>query len=396
MLPPLRLGVFFSHPTQHHSPLFQRLSNVDGLQVQVYYYDPGSLGGMYDRDFRTEQAWDIDLLSGTHSVILKNLLRGREINAFRQLNPAIPGIVIRHRFDAVFLSGYVSPSNWLALLSAKLIGARVLYQSDTNILDLKRKRRSRPIEMMKRTFLRSVDTFLAIGDKNREAYLSFGVKPASIEWCPIPVDAKPYNRIRNDPGLQSTLTSLRTQYGIADGTKVVALAGKLIPRKRPQDLVEAVRLLHRRDVCCFLIGSGEMESTLKAASSPLDQVRLTGFVNQSMIPYYLLLAQVGVICSEWDPHPLVATEFAMCGLPIVVSDTCGVWGDHDIVRNGENGFVYRCGNVHELAARLETLLNDEVLRQRMGARSLQLSEAQSVEHAAAVIERIVKRSRRQS
>jgi glycosyltransferase involved in cell wall biosynthesis len=122
-----------------------------------------------------------------------------------------------------------------------------------------------------------------------------------------------------------------------------------------------------------------------------DRVRITGFVNQSEIPYHMLLGDVGVVCSDFDPHPLVTTEFAMCGLPVVVSDACGVWGDHDILRPGENGFTYPCGNVDGLAAGIALLLDDETLRERMGRRSLELAGEQSAEHAATVLSTLLQR-----
>jgi len=233
-------------------------------------------------------------------------------------------------------------------------------------------------------FLRSVSLFLVAGDKNKEAYRRFGIKDDKMVWCPIPVDMARYTKARSDPALARRLETLREKYGIPRTARIVAFCGKLIERKRPQDLVEALRIVGRDDIYGLLIGSGEMESSLKTLSSK-DRVVITGFVNQSEIPYHMLLADIGVVSSEWDPHPLVTTEFAMCGRPVIVSDYCGVWGEHDILRPGENGFLYRCGDVHELANQISRLLDDADLKLDMGRRSLALAEEQSAEHAAKVV-----------
>jgi glycosyltransferase involved in cell wall biosynthesis len=82
----------------------------------------------------------------------------------------------------------------------------------------------------------------------------------------------------------------------------------------------------------------------------------------------------------------------MCGLPVVVSDLCGVWGDHDILRVGENGFIYQCGNAAELASRLATILDDKPLRARMSQRALELAEEQSAEYAAQVIAKYLRQT----
>lgn len=379
----IRLGVFFSHSTQHHSPLFRALADDPRLEVTVYYYDPQE--GMYDSGFGRTETWDIDLRQGFRSHVLFNLLRGRSVRITRQINPGVITVFARNRFDAVFLSGYASPSNWLVLLLARLIGAHVLYQSDTNILDDQRKKRSRLGKWLRGLFLAQVDTYLVAGDKNREFYLSYGLYDRKMIWCPIPVDVGRFAAARLDPNLDAELRTLREQYFLPSKAKVVVFCGKLIDRKRPQDFIEAIHRLDRPDVYGLLLGSGPLERTISASLQPNERIRLVGFVNQSAIPYFMLLADVGVIASEWDPHPLVATEFAACGLPVIASHYAGVWGPHDILRPGENGFVYACGDVSELVVHLERLLDDEPLRQAMGRRSLELVQGQSVAHAAEAI-----------
>jgi glycosyltransferase involved in cell wall biosynthesis len=379
----LKLGIFFSHPTQHQSVMFQQLSQIAGLDVQVYYCDPGALGKMFDPGYGNSVAWDVDLLSGTRSVILPNWLRGREISVFRQFNPAVVGIMRRERFDALFLSGYISPTNWLVHSLAG--SAHLLYFSDANIFDEQRKSQPWLKRLMRYRFLKRVNTFLLIGDKNREAYLSIGCDPQRMIWCPYPVDVRRYQAARTAPDLPQKLADLRVRYQIPAGAKVVAQCGKLISRKRPQDLIAAIRQLNRPDVYGLLIGSGPLEAEIRQSLTTQDQVRVTGFINQRDIPNHLLLADVGVVASEWDPHPLVTTEFAACGKPIVVSHFCGVWGEHDVLRPDENGLVYTCGQIDMLVQHLDQLIADKELRMRMGQRSLQIAAQQSAEYGAQII-----------
>ncbi len=387
-----RLGVFFSHPTQHHSVMFQHLSCIPGLETRIYYYDFGNLKGAFDAGYGTSEGWDVDLLSGTKSRVLPNILRGKRVNQFRQLNPRVVGAMLRGRFDAVFMSGYVSPSNWLVLIMAKVLGVQVFYQSDSNILDEERKPQSRLRDVLRRRFLNQVHLFLPIGDKNQALYhkLGYGTKP--MAWCPCPVDVERFKEECARPTTVELSAQLKRKYALPPDAKVVAFCGKFIERKRPQDLIEAIKLLKRSDIYALLIGSGPMEEELRASLKPDDKVRITGFVNQSQMPAHMMMADVGVVCSEWDPHPLVVTEFAACGLPVVASHFCGVWGEHDILRPEESGFVYPCGDVEELAKRIAQLVDDEALRSRMGARSLELSAMQSAQYGAKVIADYLKNS----
>jgi glycosyltransferase involved in cell wall biosynthesis len=385
-----KFGVFFSHPTQHHSAMFQYLARNEDIDLNVFYYDPGSLGGMFDPGYETNTAWDVDVTRGTQHRVLKNLLRGREVHPFRQINPGVLWEVLRNDFDAIFLSGYASPSNWLALFAARSKGTEIWYQSDTNILDMRRKKSSRVKDLLRRAFFHRVNRFLVAGDNNKSAYEHFDIGEERMVWCPIPVDMQRYQSARMDPQLPSRLNGLRERYQIPNDALVVAFCGKLIPRKRPHDLIKALRLLNRNDVYGLLIGSGEMRAELERELQPTDQIRITGFVNQSEIPYHMLLADIGVVSSEWDPHPLVTTEFAMCGLPIIVSEYCGVWGDHDVLRPDKNGFVYPCGDVASLASNLSALLSNERLRAEMGAASLELARDQSAQHAATLLSQLIR------
>ncbi len=389
-----RLGIFFSHPTQHHSVMFKHLSEVPDISTHIYYYDYGSLKGAFDPGYGTSESWDVDLLSGTPTKVLPNLLRGQQISQFRQFNPRVIGAMLRERFDAVFVSGYVSPSNWLVLLGAKLLGAKVFYQSDTNILDEERKPQSRLKAVLRRAFLDRVDLFLPIGDHNREVYTRLGYDPQNMVWCPCPVDVERFRGSLDNAQTKTVSEGLRAKYDIPDGAKIVAFCGKLIERKRPQDLIDAVRSLGRSDVYALLIGSGPMEAQLRAGLSPADPVRITGFVNQSQMPAHMMLADVGVVCSEWDPHPLVVTEFAACGLPVVASHFCGMWGPNDILRPDENGFVYPCGDVAELACCITRLVDDPALAARMGAHSLELSATQSARYGAQIVAEQLRKLRR--
>lgn len=61
--------------------------------------------------------------------------------------------------------------------------------------------------------------------------------------------------------------------------------------------------------------------------------------------------------------PLVLLEAMQYGLPIVTTDEGGI---KDIVEEGKNGFIVPQKNIEVLAEKLELLIKDEKLRERMG------------------------------
>jgi glycosyltransferase involved in cell wall biosynthesis len=165
--------------------------------------------------------------------------------------------------------------------------------------------------------------------------------------------------------------------------------GKLIPRKRPLDMVQALgRLSHEKEVIGVFVGEGPLREEIQITGG--SRVRITGFVNQTEMPAHYALGDILAMTSEHDPHPLAITEAAALGVPAVISDRCGCYGPRDVLRVGENGFVYPCGEVPELAAKLNFLLNDDPLLQQMSARARQLALTQDAAVAARAIIEAVK------
>jgi glycosyltransferase involved in cell wall biosynthesis len=72
-----------------------------------------------------------------------------------------------------------------------------------------------------------------------------------------------------------------------------------------------------------------------------------------------------VLPSEYEPFGLVVNEAMLCGCPVVVSDRVGA--RYDLVREGETGCVYPCGDVEALARILASLLYECSQLDRMRA-----------------------------
>jgi glycosyltransferase involved in cell wall biosynthesis len=73
---------------------------------------------------------------------------------------------------------------------------------------------------------------------------------------------------------------------------------------------------------------------------------------------------VFVLPSVHEPWGLIVNEAMAAGRAVVVSDEVGC--APDLVKDGENGFVFRAGDVAALAAALRRLTTERGLAQRMG------------------------------
>ncbi len=101
---------------------------------------------------------------------------------------------------------------------------------------------------------------------------------------------------------------------------------------------------------CLSLGMGEI-------------VTFLGKQDQESLPYYYSAAQVVVMPSHYESFGMVALEAMACGTPVVASETGGLIF---LVRDGETGFHVPAGDAGALADRLQTLIQDEMLRARLG------------------------------
>ena len=142
-------------------------------------------------------------------------------------------------------------------------------------------------------------------------------------------------------------SDLLARWGLKDNAPVIMFCGKLIPRKRPLDLVEALEILPHEYVVLF-VGDGVLANRVRAAIKP-GQGAVTGFINQAELPSYYHAADILVLPSEVETWGLVINEGMAAGTLPVVSDRVGAAPD---LVDGI-GQVYPCGNIAGLAAGLD-------------------------------------------
>jgi glycosyltransferase involved in cell wall biosynthesis len=367
-----RLAYLVSHPIQYQVPLLQKLAAHPQITLHVYYMDDAGARRRRDPEFGVPVQWDIPLLEGYTWTLLRNRSPWPEADyPFRFVHPAIVGVLGRERYDALIVHGYAHVTEWLAFLGARRSGTPILLRGESTLLG----RRPPAVAAAKRltlgALLPRIHGALAIGTLNREFYLAYGVPDDRIFWVPYAVDNA---RFRAEAARwQPSRPALRAALGLPPDLPVVLYAGKLIPRKRPLDLLEAyARIAADHPAALVLLGEGMERPRLEAAIARhgLPHVRITGFVNLSEIGRYYAAADVLVLPSEYEPWGLVLNEGMCFGLPVVASDAVGA--APDLVRAEDNGFVYAAGDVAALAHALRRLLGDPALRARMGARSREI------------------------
>jgi glycosyltransferase involved in cell wall biosynthesis len=360
-----------SHVIQYYGPLFRLLAASPKVDLRVLYCSRKGAETYLDHDLGVRVKWDLPLLEGYRYEFLRNFALS-DRGFFRHINPGIVMALWRQRPTAVWVSGWGTLSMWLTYLSCRIMGIPYFVYGD-NTFPLER---PGPLGWARRVLLRSLfrnaGGFLLQGIMNGDFYAHYGADRRKFFLVPYAVDNERFHR---DSRLsEAERRAGREALGIDRDRVVLLFAGKLIERKNPAHLLDAVSRMTARDrVAVLYMGDGRARDALeREARARGIPAHFTGFVNQTQMPAYYALADVFVLPSSMDPRGTVTNEAMACELPVVISNMVGIYGEGDIVREGENGFIYQVGDNARLAELLDRLVLDAALRTRMGKRSWEI------------------------
>ena len=363
-----RLAIVATHPIQYHAPWFRALATRPELEIKVFFAqlpDAAAQGIGFGEGFR----WDIPLLDGYPSEVVPNSrARPRLGGFFASSTPRIGERLRAFRPKAVLLTGWNQLPLLQALRASERMGIPRLVRGESNAL----KRRGRLVRALHRRLLRRYDVFLTIGAANAAFYSASGVAAERQVRCPYFVDNERF--AAQAAALAAVRSDLREGWGIPSSAFCAAFAGKLVPKKRPVDLVEAAALARRQgvEVHVLVAGAGELEAALRERAAALGvPVAFTGFLNQSEIARaYVASDGLALPSDHGETWGLVVNEAMACARPAIVSDRVGC--AQDLVREGVTGISHPCGDTAALAEGLMAMASDPARTRDMGRRAQRL------------------------
>jgi glycosyltransferase involved in cell wall biosynthesis len=367
-----RLAIVASHVIQYQDPFFRLLAADPGIELTVFYLSDVGAQAYRDKDMGTTLRWDVELLTGYHHLVLRNLVHDSNRGWTRHINPGLVPVLLRGHYDMViFMLGWGSISAILGILTCRLAGIPFFLYGDSSFPPPEDSWTRRMRARLLRLLFRNTSGFMVSGNLNADYYRHYGGNPAHFFLLPWAVDNERFTEASHFAAGERE--HLRASLGIRPDQAVFVFSAKLVPRKDPMTLLRALAAMPDRDrVVVLFLGDGVLRDGLEAyaAEHELTGARFAGFVNQRELPRYYGLADVFVLPSIYEPRGAVINEAMACGLPVIVTDRCGSIGD--IVLDGENAFIYPAGDAGALSAAMTRLTDDPDLRQKMAARSRQI------------------------
>ncbi|MGO8833998.1 MAG: glycosyltransferase family 4 protein [Roseiarcus sp.] len=351
----MRLAVVTSHPIQYQAPLFRELAT--GLDSTVFFACRATSRDQANAGFGTAFEWDIDLTAGYASQFLTNHSRTPRPGQFSGCDTPEIGERLRGgRFDAVLVMGWHLKTYWQTIWAAKRLRIPVLARGDSH-LETPRSNIKRIVKSLAYPpLLRLFDATLYVGRRSRSYYENYGYPAERLFFSPHCVDTA-WFAARATPDARR---SLRAMHGIAPQAKVLLFAGKLVPSKRPLDLIAAAAQSRAggRNVEVMVAGDGELRSSMmKAAAAAGVPLHLLGFCNQTEMPAAYAAADCLVLPSDArETWGLVANEALACGRPIIVSNACGC--APDLASGTGAGLTHPVGDVQKLSVAILEIIDN--------------------------------------
>ena len=157
---------------------------------------------------------------------------------------------------------------------------------------------------------------------------------------------------------------------VADRPKRIIAVGRLHEQKGFDLLIQSWQLIAARHPDWQLVVYGH-GGDLQKLQQQLEKAGLTSSMTfagatDNIYKEYQNSAFY-VMSSRYEGWGLVLVEAMSCGLPCVSFDC--PYGPSDIIRDGEDGFLVENGNIQQLAEKMELLINNKELRERLGVRA---------------------------
>lgn len=173
------------------------------------------------------------------------------------------------------------------------------------------------------------------------------------------------------------------------GEALILHVGRVTKEKRVSVLINAAERLSRDlRFKLFIVGDGPAKKDLEALVKRKgleDFVVFAGRVSERELPVYYASADLFVTASTVETQGIVLLEAMASGLPVIGAKAGAI---PDLVKEGENGFLFWPGNVNILAKKIEVVLDGKGMKKSMGAKSRKMVTEHSIENVAKTMEGI--------
>lgn len=382
-----RIAIYALHPITYQTPIFKELSRIIksrklDYEVEVLFGDDLSLKNIYYEHLNKEVKFDNDLyLNSFVNKFMMNFSKNPRKGFFSRINPSICSRIILDRYDVVLIHGYETFTSWLTLITAKLLFRRVIFRGEAVLegnpykpgITQKIKRVVLPL------FFKLCDAVVYSCQGNKRYFEFFGVAGSKLFLLPCAVNNNYF--LEQRALLEPKRRDNRKELGISQNELVILFSARFTERKRPYDLIHAVKNTQNSEITILFVGDGpERQSMEKLATDMGVKAIFTGFVGPTELSKYYSISDLDAVISSKDPSPKSLNEALLFSLPIIVTDVVGT--AYDLVKDGDNGYIVNVGDIDEISKKISFLAQNPAVRRAMGRVSINIVSSWTLEAGA--------------
>lgn len=216
--------------------------------------------------------------------------------------------------------------------------------------------------------LRHYEQVVCVSEDLLQACLKTGLSPSRCNFVHNAIDVQHYRR-------ELVCGAAKRAVGAPTDRLLVGAVGRLSGEKGFDVLIKAVdRLLQKgRQITLWVAGDGPARSELERLIRTLgiaEHVRLLGYVQDLRMCYQAMDAYVLSSLREGLPNTML--EAMAMGTPVMATRIAGI---PSLIVDNVNGLLVEPGSVGAIADGMERLLDDGVLRNRLGREARSTIEA---------------------
>jgi len=203
-----------------------------------------------------------------------------------------------------------------------------------------------------RTVLKDSDRVTVVSKKTMEYVIKLGADVSKTSVIYNGVDTNFFHPMNKEKS--------RNKLGLPKNKTLILTIRRLVYKNGLNTLIESASLLTRDypDLLFVIIGGGPDKRLIEKRARELginDNIRLTGFVPEKLLPLYYNAADYFVIpSSSGEGLPMVLLEAMACGLPVIATT---IGGTPEVIKDMKNGVLVPPRNQKALAQAISKLLS---------------------------------------
>lgn len=354
-----RLVILTEIIAPYRTPLFNALARNPEVELNVIFLAEGDPQFRQWETYKSEIQFFYQVLpSWRRHVGTYNVLLNRGVT--KALAEAAP--------HAILCGGYNYVASWQALYWARKKSVPFFLWSESHAHELRRA--SRPVEFLKKRFIRGCSGFVVPGQAARKYLQLHHVEEGRIFVAPNAVD----NEFFASAAATARHDGVRNRQELELPPRYFLFAGRLVRAKGVFELLAAYAKLDepvRRQVGLVFAGDGPSRKDLEQEGAEISPgtVRFAGFAQKEKLAVYYALAQVLVLPTYTDTWGLVVNEAMACGLPVILSSVAGC--APDLLKENWNGILVPPMEIDPLTSAMRNLACQPDLIAKMGVHSAQ-------------------------